>query len=83
MSFGDYGDMLDNAETFINFETAILRFTKRLGLTKNTLLNSVERLLTVTDDYDKKINALKRLPAENRNNLIQVHQQIRRKFTAL
>ena len=83
MSFGDYGDMPDDSETFIHFEAAMLRFTKHLGLTKTALLNSVERLLKVTNDYDKKIKALKSLPADNRNNLIQVHRRIRQKFMDL
>lgn len=81
MGFGDYGDVVD--DEFIDFEHAIMRFTKNLGVSKTTLLNIIERLLKVTDDYDKKINALKTLPEINKKNLIKIHQQIKVKFEEL
>lgn len=78
MGFGDYGDMVNDKT--INFKKAIKRFSKNLGVSKKTLLNIIERSLKVTDDYDKKINALKTLPDANKKNLIKIHQQVRRKF---
>lgn len=81
MGFGDYGDVIN--DEFIDFEAAIIRFSKNLGVNKTALLNSIEPLLKVTDDYDKKIKSLKTLPEDNKNNLIRIHQQMRKKFEAL
>ena len=81
MGFGDYGDVIN--DKFIDFETAMIRFSKNLGINKTALLNIIEPLLRVSDDYDKKINALKTLPKDNKNNLIKIHQQMRNKFEAL
>jgi len=78
MGFGDYADEINNK--IIDFNTAYLRFSKNLGINKTTLQNSIEHLLKVTDDYDKKINSLETLPAENKTNLIKIHKNIREKF---
>ena len=78
MGFGDYGDVVN--DEFVGFETAIIRFSKNLGVSKTTLLNTIELLLKVTDDYDKKINALKTLPKNNKKNLIKIHRQMRKKL---
>ncbi len=81
MGFGDYGDIVN--DKFIDFETAMIRFSKNLGMNKTTSLNTIEPLLKVTDDYDKKINALETLPEDNKKNLIKIHQQIRKKLGSL
>ena len=81
MGFGDYGDEINNE--LINFNEAYTRFRKNLGISKTALLNSVEHLLKVTDDYDKKIDSLVTLPAENKTNLIKIHKNIREKFDSL
>jgi hypothetical protein len=78
MGFGDYAEEVD--DEIIDFNTAYLRFSKNLGISKNTMLNSVERLLKATDDYDKRIDALEMLPPENKTRLINVHQNIKSKF---
>ncbi len=81
MGFGDYGDIVN--DKFIDFETAMIRFSKNLGMNKTTLLNTIEPLLKVTDGYDKKINDLKTLPEDNKKNQIKIHQQMRKKFESL
>ena len=81
MGFGDYGDEIN--DELINFNEAYTRFRKNLGISKTTLQNSVEHLLKVTDDYDKKIDSLETLPAENKTNLIKIHKNIREKFESL
>lgn len=78
MGFGNYGEEVDGK--MIDFNTAYLRFSKNLGISKNALFNSIERLLKVTEDYDKRINALKTLPAENKVRLIEIHRDIRGRF---
>lgn len=78
MGFGNYGEEVDGK--MIDFNTAYLRFSKNLGISKNTLFNSIERLLKVTEGYDKRINALETLPPENKVRLVEIHQDIRRKF---
>ena len=81
MGFGDYGDEINNE--LINFNQAYTRFRKNLGISNTTLQNSVEHLLKVTDDYDKKIDSLETLPTENKTNLIKIHKDIRKKFESL
>ncbi len=81
MGFGDYGDEINNE--VINFNEAYTRFRKNLGISKTSLHNSVEHLLKVTDGYDKKIDSLETLPAENKINLIKIHKNIREKFESL
>lgn len=78
MGFGNYGEEVDDG--VINFNNAYLRFCKNLGISKADFLNSVERLLAVTVDYDKKINNLNTLPKDNKKNLINIHKNIRQKF---
>jgi len=81
MGFGDYGDEIN--DEIVGFSGAFIRFIKNLGISKTTLHNSVEHLLKVTDDYDKRIDSLEMLPAENKANLIKVHRNIREKFERL
>ena len=81
MGFGDYGDEVN--DEVIHFNEAYTRFRKNLGISKTALHNSVEHLLKVTDDYDKKIDSLETLPAENKTNLIKIHKNIRKKFENL
>jgi serine/threonine-protein kinase HipA len=81
MGFGDYGDMINNK--FVDFNTAMKRFCKNLGLSKSQLYSSIEHLLEATEDYDKKITSLKTLPDANKKNLIKIHKQMREKFEEL
>ncbi|VAW54222.1 HipA protein [hydrothermal vent metagenome] len=81
MGFGNYGEDV-NGE-MIGFKTAYLRFSKNLGISKTTLLNSVEHMLQVTDNYNKRIDDLDTLPKENKELLIKVHKNIREKFERL
>jgi serine/threonine-protein kinase HipA len=78
MGFGDYGDTIK--DKIINFKSAYTRFRKNLGISKITLQNTVEHMLNITSDYPEKIDSLETLPAENKSNLIKIHQDIRRKF---
>jgi len=78
MGFGGYGEEVNHE--VINFKQAYTRFRKNLGLSKADLQNSVGHLLSVTNDYDKKIDSLESLPAENKINLINIHKNIREKF---
>lgn len=78
MGLGDYAEEVNNE--VVDFKTAYTRLRKNLGISKTALQNSVEHLLKVTDDYDKRINALETLPAVNKTNLINIHKNIREKF---
>jgi hypothetical protein len=82
MSFGDYGDFPADLTTDkpVGFESAFIRFTKSLKITRKIYLHSVQRLLTITLDYPQRINELTTLPDENKNNLIRIHTEIREKF---
>ena len=82
MSFGNYGDLNDD-DSIVSFPSALLSFSKHLGITKSALFDYIEKLVKATDDYDKRIKALSTLPAENKKNLIKIHLDIKNKLTSL
>ena len=69
MPFGQYGE--------VYLGEALLRFTRNLGFRKKNLLDLIEEVLTVTKDYTERIQALKSLPAKNRENLISIVDSIK------
>ena len=81
MGFGGYGEDDDGAT--VDFKMAWLRFASRLGVKKNTLLASIDRLLSATEDFDKRVDALQTVPAENRANLVRIHRDMRNRFDAI
>ncbi len=81
MSFGNYGDMNEDGD-FVNFASALLSFSKNLGISKSILFDSIEKLIKATSDYDKRINALSTLPEENKKNLIKIHRDLKNKLTS-
>ena len=81
MGFGNYGEDID--DEIIDFKKAFYRFGKNLGISKTAMLNSIERLIKASDDYDKLVESLETLPKENKNRLISIHQDIKRKFDSL
>ena len=82
MSFGNYGDLNDD-DSIVSFPSALLSFSKHLGITKSAFFDYIEKLVKATDDYDKRIKALSTLPAENKKNLIKIHLDIKNKLTSL
>ena len=64
MDFGSYGKEVNNRS--VDYNTAMLRFSKNLGISKTMLLNNIEQLLKVTEDYDKRIKSLTTLPDDNK-----------------
>jgi len=79
MSFGDYGDFPDGwkSDAPVDLVNAVQRFCKSLGISKNTYLNSLERLLLATDDYAERVESLVSVPLDNRNNLAKIHLDVR------
>jgi len=78
MGFGDYGEDIDG--NMIDFKTAWLRFASGLGVKKNSLLDSIARLLSACEDFDQRVDALQTLPEENKANLIRIHRDMRNRF---
>ena len=69
MPFGQYGEVC--------IGEALLRFTKNLGFRRKLLPDLIEEVLIVTKDYRERIQALKSLPAKNRENLISIVDSIK------
>jgi len=79
MSFGGYGDF-DKNDKIIGFKKAVRNFARSLDIKKGQLSNIIEEVLEYTRDYDQRIDALKSLPDENKQHLIEV---VRREQRAL
>ncbi len=80
MPFGHYGEIIDGFDEPVGFNSAVKRFNQALGFEHNALVTLISELLKVTDDFCDNIELLERLPAENKNNLIRIHQHIRSKL---
>ncbi|NOX08619.1 MAG: HipA domain-containing protein [Gammaproteobacteria bacterium] len=85
MSFGDYGDIPEGSKMDepVGFKAAFIRFNKSLGISKKVYLNSVQRLMAITLGYPDRINKLKTVPDENKQNLIKIHKDIRQRFDSV
>ncbi len=83
MPFGDYGDYIEGRDEPVDFTLAVLRFNQALGFNYNSLIELINELLEVTDDFCERVNQLNRLPEENKNNLIQIHKKIRNALSDL
>lgn len=83
MPFGDYGDYIEGRDEPVDFTLAVVRFNQALGFNYNSLIELINELLKVTDDFCERVNQLNRLPEENKNNLIQIHKKIRNALSDL
>jgi serine/threonine-protein kinase HipA len=77
MPFGGYG------ETTNEIGVALGEFGKTLGIAKKTIAEIVEQYLKLTESYPVRVNALKTLPIENKNNLIKIHREIKQELHRL
>lgn len=82
MSFGDYGDYIDTDEP-VGLARATERFARNLGITKKNMLASLERLLSVTEDYPRRVDALRTLPADYKKRLIEVTSKVRNNIQSI
>ena len=58
-------------------------FAKTLGLAKKKIITIVDQYLKATENYADRVNTLKTLPAENRENLIRIHREMRQEIEKL
>jgi len=70
MPFGGYG------ESTSSISTALGQFGMSLGVSKKKITEIVEQYLKLTKSYPERVNELKTLPVENRENLIRIHREI-------
>lgn len=83
MPFGDYGDYIEGYDQPVDFILAVKRFNQSLGFDHNALIDLLNELFSVTDDFITRINQLNDLPAENKNHLIQIHKKIRNSLSEI
>ncbi len=82
MPFGNYGE-LDANDSPIDFNSAVLRLSKNLGVNRNALNEMLEDVLQVTADYEQRVQALSSLPDENKTHLSDITRSMRKKLNAL
>lgn len=78
MSFGQYGDLISGQDEPVGFAQALQRFIAVTGLTRKRGHELIETALTATAEYPQRVAALIRLPAENRQRLIDIHRRVRK-----
>jgi serine/threonine-protein kinase HipA len=71
MAFGGYG------ETTSAIGVAVKAFGKSLGIPKTIIAEVVDHYIELTDNYSERVNELTTLPVENKENLINIHKEIR------
>ena len=76
MPFGNYGGYDEKSDKTIGFNDALQTFSKSLGLNKNKREELIQQALEATKNYPEKIQELKTLPDENKNNLIKIHNDV-------
>jgi serine/threonine-protein kinase HipA len=81
MSFGDYGEYLDERDEPVKFNEAIERYSNSAGLSKNRFGELVTDLLDKTSDYESRINALSTVPDENKERLIGRIENVRKQLS--
>lgn len=69
MTFGQYGEVF--------LAEALLRFTRNLGFRKKDLLEIIDKMLSVTEDYASRIDGLKTLPDTNKKHLISIVNSVK------
>lgn len=74
MPFGGYGENTNS------IAVALGQFGKMLGLPKHKIADTVGEYLSLTKSFIDRVNELKTLPVENRENLIRIHQEIRQEL---
>lgn len=80
VTFGEYGEHPDMDDPL---QAACIQFAHNIGLRRSDLAQCVERLLVVTADYGERVEALKALPAENRERLVGIHRDMQRRLRGL
>lgn len=83
MPFGDYGEFIDGNEKPVNLAEAIQRLTKHLNITPGELNDVMHSCLVATETYAEDISRLKTLPELNKNNLIKIVDDVRKKIKVL
>jgi len=71
MPFGGYGD------TTSSIGVAFGRFGKTLGIPEKKITEIMGQYLKATKGFPDRVNELKTLPVENKENLIRIHREIR------
>ena len=74
MPFGGYGESTNS------IAVALAQFAKTLALPKQKMAGIVDEYLSVTKSFSDRVNELKTLPVENRENLIKIHRDIRQEL---
>jgi len=77
MPFGEYGQIMHNQDEPVGLTEAIHNLAKHLNLTRNETTEIITACLKVTESYTDKVANLKTLPELNKNNLINIINNVR------
>lgn len=81
MPFGDYGEMPEGVSEPVSFADAISNFAKACGVNKTLQQDVVNELLTATESYVSRVNALETVPDENKERLVNRVTDVRDKLS--
>jgi serine/threonine-protein kinase HipA len=79
MPFGNYGE-LNEDDSAVSLREALNNLAHNLGIKKHDSESVIERMLRVTENLAERIQALRRLPPDNKNNLVEIVSRVRRQL---
>lgn len=81
MPFGGYGEIPDGHTEVVSLKSALHHFAKSCGLNATQAEDIINQYLDLTAGIAGRISALKSLPQENRERLINRVEDVRRKIS--
>jgi serine/threonine-protein kinase HipA len=79
MPFGNYGEAGAD-EHIVGLNEALMNLAGNFGISKHDRENIIQRMLHATGNFAERIQALHRLPQDNKNNLVDILGRVRRQL---
>ncbi len=83
MPFGHYGEYLGDQQRPVGFRQAMRAFIRETGIRRDRAATLVEEALEVTRDFPQRVALLETLPAPYREQLADIHRDVRNRFSNL
>ena len=83
MPFGNYGETLEGLSEPVNFKQAVKRFARSCGLNNIQAAEMIGHLLSVTENFNSRVDKLETVPDENKQRLIDRTESVRKKLNDL
>lgn len=79
MPFGNYGGS-DPHDRAVGLPEALVNLANNFGIPKQKREHIISRMLQVTENLAERIHALQRLPRDNKKNLVDIIDRVRRQL---